>query len=167
MQVATSVAVMQALRLYYNYAGGTFCYSYVGGSSCCNHLCDCFCWNYSVRILSSNYMQVTVSAFNMGVTVFIMFLQVRVSVATMQVVLSAVRNCFSRKMHFTVSTYCSCFCKSFCIAKHSILKQNYRTYLKMKCTSYIDCRNKLVLHKKFCKVTLQTSFLCIHVLFYI
>ena len=102
MLVATSVAVMQALKFYYNYAGGTFCYSYVGGSSCCNHLCDCFCWNYSVRSLSSNYMQVTVSAFNMGVAVFITFLQVGVSVATMQVVLSAVRSCFSCKMQLTV-----------------------------------------------------------------
>ena len=103
IQVVTSVAVMQALRLYYSYADGTFCYSYVGGSSCCSHLCDCFCWNYLVRSWSSNYMQVTFSALNTSVAVFIIFLQVGVSVATMQVVLSAVRRCFSCKMQFTVS----------------------------------------------------------------
>ena len=29
MQVAMSIAIMQVLRLYCNYTGGTFCYSYV------------------------------------------------------------------------------------------------------------------------------------------
>ena len=31
MQVPTSVAIMQFLRFYCNYVGGTFCYIYFGG----------------------------------------------------------------------------------------------------------------------------------------
>ena len=31
MQVPTSVAIMQFLRFYCNYVGGTFCYIYVSG----------------------------------------------------------------------------------------------------------------------------------------
>ena len=53
--------------------------------------------------------------------------------------------------------------KSFRFVNYSILKQNYRTCLKMKIVSYVYCRNKLVSHKKFSKVALQTSFLWIHV----
>ena len=56
--------------------------------------------------------------------------------------------------------------KIFCIVKYSILKQNYRTCLKMKIASYVYCRNKLVSHKKFSKVPLQSNFLCIHVFLY-
>ena len=56
MQVTTSVAIMQTLRLYCNYADGTFCYSYVRGSFCCNHACNCFFCNYSVRSFCSTYV---------------------------------------------------------------------------------------------------------------
>ena len=52
--------------------------------------------------------------------------------------------------------------KAFCMVKYSILKQNYRTCLKIKITPYIYCGNKLVSHEKVSKVALQTSFLCIH-----
>ena len=52
---------------------------------------------------------------------------------------------------------------AFRFVNYSILKQNYRTCLKMKIASYFYCRNKLVSHKKFSKVALQTSFLRIHV----
>ena len=55
--------------------------------------------------------------------------------------------------------------KTFCIVKYSILKQNYKTSLKLKIASYVYCRNKLVSHKKVSKVALQTSFLRIHVFF--
>ena len=56
--------------------------------------------------------------------------------------------------------------KIFCIVKYSILKQNYRTCLKMKIASYVYCRNKLVSHKNFIKVALQSNFLCIHMFLY-
>ena len=56
--------------------------------------------------------------------------------------------------------------KAFCNVKCFILKQNYRTCLKMKIVSYAYRRNKLVSHKKVSKVALQTSFLCIHVFLY-
>ena len=49
--------------------------------------------------------------------------------------------------------------KSFCIVKHSILKQNYRTCLKMKIASYVYCRNKLVSHKKSSQNGLTNKFL--------
>ena len=55
MQV-TSVAIMQALRFYCNYAGGTFCYSYVGESFCCNYTGDCFSLNYAGRSFYSKYV---------------------------------------------------------------------------------------------------------------
>ena len=55
MQVTTSVALIQILRFYCKYAGGTFCYSYVGGSFCCNHADDCFCCSYAVRSFCSKY----------------------------------------------------------------------------------------------------------------
>ena len=55
MQLTPFVAVMQVLRFYCSYAGGTFCYSYVGGSFCCNHAGDCFCCNYAVRSFCSTY----------------------------------------------------------------------------------------------------------------
>ena len=41
--------------------------------------------------------------------------------------------------------------KAFCMVKYSILKQNYRTCLKIKITPYIYCGNKLVSHKKSVK----------------
>ena len=44
MQVPMSVAIMQFLRFYCNYVGGTFCYIYVGRSFCCNYAGDCFCF---------------------------------------------------------------------------------------------------------------------------
>ena len=54
--------------------------------------------------------------------------------------------------------------KSFCIVKYSILKQNYRTCIKIKIASYVYCRNKLVSHKKVSKVALQKpvfhAFMC-------
>ena len=57
--------------------------------------------------------------------------------------------------------------KVFCIVKYFILKQNYRTWLKMKIASYVYRRNKLVSHRKnVSKITLQTSFLCIYVFLY-
>ena len=55
MQV-TSVAILQALRFYCNYAGGTFCYSYVGESFCCNYTGDCFSLNYAGRSFYSKYV---------------------------------------------------------------------------------------------------------------
>ena len=45
----TSVTIMQAVRFYCNFAGGTFCYSDVGESVCCNYAGGCFCYNYTVR----------------------------------------------------------------------------------------------------------------------
>ena len=56
MQVKRSVAIMQVLRLYCNYAGGSFYYIYVGGSFCCNHVCECFCCNHSVITFCSTYV---------------------------------------------------------------------------------------------------------------
>ena len=53
--VVTSVAVMQVLRVYCNYVGGTFRCDYVGGSFCCNYSGDCFCCNYAVRSFCSIY----------------------------------------------------------------------------------------------------------------
>ena len=55
MQVTTSVAIMQVLMFFCNYAGGTFCYSYVGGSFCCCYAGDCCCCNYAVRSFCSTY----------------------------------------------------------------------------------------------------------------
>ena len=54
--------------------------------------------------------------------------------------------------------------KAFCIVKYSILKQNFRTCIKIKIASYVYCRNKLVSHKKVSKVALQKpvfyAFMC-------
>ena len=52
------------------------------------------------------------------------------------------------------------------IVKYSILKQNYRTCLKMEIASYVYWRNKLVSQKKVSKVASQTSFLYIPVFLY-
>ena len=90
MQVPTSVLIMQVLRLYCNYLGGTFCCTYVEGSFCCSNDGECFCCNYAVRSFCK-LMQVKVSAANMSVTIFMKLgRQVGVSLAIMQVVLSTV-----------------------------------------------------------------------------
>ena len=62
MQVPTSVAIMQFLRFYCNYAGGALCYIYVGG-------------------LFVTIMQVTVSVAIMQLEVSAAFMQVKVSTA--------------------------------------------------------------------------------------
>ena len=59
MQVPTSVAIMQFLRLYCNYVGGTFCYIYV----------DLFVAIVQVTV-SVVIMQLEVSAAFMQVKVF-------------------------------------------------------------------------------------------------
>ena len=46
MQVPMSVAIMQFLRFYSNYVGGTFCYIYVGRSFCCSYAVGSFCSIY-------------------------------------------------------------------------------------------------------------------------
>ena len=95
MQV-TSVAIMQVLRFYYNYAGGTFCYSYVGGSFCCNYPGDCFGCNFAVRSFCSTYAGDSLCGKFVGDN-FIVIMQVGVSVATMQLVCSVVHyayDCF-------------------------------------------------------------------------
>ena len=48
IQLTLSTAIIQVLRFYCDYVGGTFCYNYVGGSFCCNYASDCFCCNYAV-----------------------------------------------------------------------------------------------------------------------
>ena len=93
MQVSTSNAIIQVLRLYCSYAGNTFCYScIVCLSVAIMHV------TVSVAIMqlevSAALMQVTVTVLNMWVTMFIVF---------MQVVHSAVHNCFCYKMQVTVS----------------------------------------------------------------
>ena len=89
MQVPPSVAIIQVLRFYCNYAGGTFCYIYLDGSFCCN-----YAGAVSVEIMqlevSAPFMQVKVSEANMWVTIFIEIMQVEVSVTMMQVVFSTV-----------------------------------------------------------------------------
>ena len=102
MQVSTSNAIIQVLRLYCSYAGNTFCYSYIVCLSVAiMHV------TVSVAIMqlevSAALMQVTVTVLNMWVTMFIVFMQVGVSAAIMQVVHSAVHNCFCYKMQVTVS----------------------------------------------------------------
>ena len=57
--IVLPVAIMQVLRFYCSYAGGTFCYSYVGG---------CFCCNYQGTV-SIAIMQLEVSAALVQVTV--------------------------------------------------------------------------------------------------
>ena len=56
MQVTTSIAIIQVLRLHCNYAGGSFYYSYVGGYFCCNHAGDCFCCSHSVITFCSSHV---------------------------------------------------------------------------------------------------------------
>ena len=103
MQVTTSNAIMQVLRLYCNYADNIFCYivMWFGLSVANKHVA------VSVVIMqldvSAELMEVTVSGLNVGVTIFIVFMQVGVSVAIMQVLLSAMHNCFYCKMQVTVS----------------------------------------------------------------
>ena len=101
MQVTMSVAIMQILRLYCNYAGGTFCYSYVGGSFCCNHACDCFCCSYSVRSFCSTYASDSFIIEYVGDNIYCIYADGS-PVAIMQVVLSAVHNRFYCKMQVTV-----------------------------------------------------------------
>ena len=55
IQVPTSVAIMQLLRFYWKYVGGTLHYNYVDGSFCCNYAGECFCCNYVVRSFCSIY----------------------------------------------------------------------------------------------------------------
>ena len=86
MQLTTFVTIMQVLRLYCNYAGGSFYCSYVGFKKTLWSVC--YGWGYGKAE---------------WVTIFIVFIQVGVSVAIMQVVLSAVHNCFYCKMQVTVS----------------------------------------------------------------
>ena len=62
MRATTSVAIMQVLRFYYNYAG------------------DCFCWNYAVKSSCSTYVRNS-SAANIWVTIFVLIMEVEVSVA--------------------------------------------------------------------------------------
>ena len=70
IQVTISVAIMQILKFYSNYAGSTLCRSYAGGSFCCNHTGDCFYCNFAVKV-SAALMHVTVSTANMWVTIYI------------------------------------------------------------------------------------------------
>ena len=73
MQVPTSVAIMQFLRFYCNYVGGTFCYIY---------FVAIMQVTVSVEIMqlevSAPFMQVKVSAANMWVTIFIEIMHVDV-----------------------------------------------------------------------------------------
>ena len=55
-----SAAIIQVLRLYWNYAGGTFCYSYVLGSLFYNCAGDCFSYNYAVQGFCSTHADDTV-----------------------------------------------------------------------------------------------------------
>ena len=55
VHVPTSVEIMQFLRFYCNYVGGTFYCIYVGGSFCCNYTGYCFCCSYAVRSFCSIY----------------------------------------------------------------------------------------------------------------
>ena len=64
MQVPTSVAVMQVLRFYSNYVGGTFSYTYVGGSFCCSFEGDCSVSVMQLEV-SATLMQVKIFAANM------------------------------------------------------------------------------------------------------
>ena len=56
MLVTLSVAIIQVLRCYCNYAGGTFCYSYVGGSFCCNYAVSSFCISYEGGSFCNKYV---------------------------------------------------------------------------------------------------------------
>ena len=64
MQEAISVAIMQILKFYCNYAGATFCYTHAGGSFCCNDAGDCFCCNLQLEVCAA-FMQVKFFAANM------------------------------------------------------------------------------------------------------
>ena len=57
MEVPTFVEIMQVLKFYCNYVGGTLCYTYVGGSFCCNDAGGCFCCNLQLEV-SAAFMQV-------------------------------------------------------------------------------------------------------------
>ena len=96
-----SIAIMQFLKLYCNYAGGTFNYSMLADLSVAiMHV------TVSVAIIqleiSAAIMQVIVSASNMWVKILFVFMQVGFPVVIMQVVLSAVHNWFYCKMQVTV-----------------------------------------------------------------
>ena len=82
-EVPASVTIIQFLRFYCNYVGGTFCYICFGGSFWCN---------YAIMQLdvSTPFMQVEVSAANMWATLFIEIMHVELSVTIMQVVFSTV-----------------------------------------------------------------------------
>ena len=56
MQVPRSVAIMQVLRFYCNYVGGTFSYSYVDGSFCCDYTVRSFCAIYADESFCSKYV---------------------------------------------------------------------------------------------------------------
>ena len=65
MEVPAFVAIMQVLKFYCNYVGGTlaptwYCYTYVGGSFCCNDAGGCFYCNLQLEV-SAAFMQVKVS----------------------------------------------------------------------------------------------------------
>ena len=94
MQVTPSVAIMQVLRFYCSYAGGTFCYSYVGGSFCCKH--NCFCCNYAVISVSSSYADDSLCREYVGDNFYCDYASVSL-LEIMQVVFSAMhggRDCF-------------------------------------------------------------------------
>ena len=52
----TSVTIMQAVRFYCNFAGGTFCHSDVGESVCYNYTVRSFCSTYAGDSFSSKYV---------------------------------------------------------------------------------------------------------------
>ena len=54
LQVTTSVAIMQILKFYCNYVGGTFCYFYVGGSFCCSYEGD---WLFVLQLCSNKHLE--------------------------------------------------------------------------------------------------------------
>ena len=99
MQLTTSVAIMQVLRFFQNYAGDCFCYNYAvksfcstyaGNSFCSKYVSDNCCCNYAGGSLCCNYaggialflqciIHMTVSILIMQVTVSVIVMSMKVS----------------------------------------------------------------------------------------
>ena len=78
MQVPTSDAIMQVLRFYCNYVGGTFYYTYIGGSFFAVMKVT-VCIAIMQLEVSATLTQVKISAAYMWVTMFIEIMLVGIS----------------------------------------------------------------------------------------
>ena len=90
MQGPTSVTIIQVLRFYCNYIGGTFCYTYVCRSFCCSDEGDCFCCNYAVRSFCNTYAGERFCSKYVGDNFYGNYAEGGISVAIMQVLFSTV-----------------------------------------------------------------------------